>query len=208
MNLAQNAVFMDDNKERAARWAHLTEGIKGDYDRRVVEVLMDNTKNFFEQQYRAPLAQLQEMNTTANVDPFTTYAFPLIRRIYPDLIGKELVSIQPIPQPTGKVFYIDFQYGADLAPTAKGDQFAWDDNAMAKFNPYYAAGRAKGEIIGVGDGTKVLFNTKYSPVFPESVVVYINAVSTTSYTLNAATGAIELGSATAADGVVTVDMLS
>lgn len=205
MKGSANVVFMEESKERRERWAKLTEAITSDYDRRVVEVLMDNCKNEYERKYKMSLAQLQEMNTTANIDPFTTYAFPLIRRVYPNLIGRELVSIQPIPQPTGKVFYLDFSYGADFAPTVKGDKFSWNDNQMAKFNPYYAKGRAKGEILGTGDGSNKVFKTKYCPVFEASVVVYVSASATTAYDLDIATGTITFTSAPANAAVVTID---
>jgi len=201
-------VMMEEVPERKERWASLTEGVTNDYERRVVEILMDNTKTMFESKYRLPIEKLQEMNTTGNVDPFTTYAFPLIRRIYPNLIGRELVSVQPIPQPTGKIFYIDFSYGADLAPTAAGDKFSWEDDAMAKFNPYYAQGRAKGEILGVGDASETHFNLKNAPIFADSLVVYVNAVATTAYELTQNTSAgviITMNSAPAGSAVVTAD---
>jgi len=183
-----NTVFMEEDAARKEAWAYLTEDIKDDYDRRVLEVLCENQKNFYEQKYKMDLESLQEINTTGNIDPFTTYAFPLMRRIYPNLIGKELVSVQPIPQPTGKIFYIDFSYGADLAPTKKGDQFAWNNSdptsdKMAKFNPYYALGRAKGETLGTGDGTNKVFKTALAPVFANSLVLYVNSVAVTTFTI-------------------------
>lgn len=207
----QNVLFLTENEERRERWAHLTEGINNDMTRRVVEILMDNTKNYFERQYNMPLSRLDELSTTGNVDPFTTYAFPLIRRIYPNLIANELVSIQPIPQPTGKIFYLDFSYGADVAPTKKGDRFDIDAPGgngaqFSKFNPYYASSMARGEILGTGDGSTTEFNFKMGlPVFPDSVVVYINSVPTTAYTLNADKTGIILNTPPAKGEVVTAD---
>lgn len=205
-----NTVFLQENEQRQARWADLTEGIADNHMRRVTEVLMDNTKSHFERQYNMPLERLDELSTTGNVDPFTTYAFPLIRRIYPGLIANELISIQPIPQPTAKIFYLDFSYGADMAPTKAGDRFDMDapngnGPAFSKFNPYYASSMARGEIIGTGDATKKAFGTKYYPVFSDSVTVYVNAVPTTAYSLDPATGEITLTTAPAAAAVVTVD---
>lgn len=53
---------------------------------------------------------LSDVVTTANVLPFTTFAFPLIRRVFPRLIANDLVSVQPMSQPTGLVFYFDILY--------------------------------------------------------------------------------------------------
>ena len=38
------------------------------------------------------------------------FALPLIRRIYPNLIANELVSVQPMKEPSGKIFYLDYKY--------------------------------------------------------------------------------------------------
>lgn len=42
---------------------------------------------------------------------FTTMALPLVRRVFSRLLAMDLVSVQPISQPTAKVFYLDFLYG-------------------------------------------------------------------------------------------------
>jgi hypothetical protein len=52
---------------------------------------------------------LEEASLVAAVDPFTTTAFPMIRRVYPRLLAFDLVSIQPIAQPTAKIFFMDFK---------------------------------------------------------------------------------------------------
>jgi len=46
---------------------------------------------------------------------FTTIAMPLVRKVFNRLIAMDLVSVQPISQPTSKIFYLDFQYGTDYA---------------------------------------------------------------------------------------------
>lgn len=42
--------------------------------------------------------------TTNNYQKFT---FPLIKQVYPTLIAKKLVSVQPMGTPTGKLFTVD-----------------------------------------------------------------------------------------------------
>lgn len=205
------AVFLAENEQRQEKWSSLTEGIKSDYDRKVTEVLFENTQKFFEQQYKRPLDTLMELSTTGNVDPFTTYAFPLIRRVFPGLIANQLVSIQPIPQPTAKIFYLDFSYGADIAPTQKGDRFdreapGGNGAEFSKFNPYYASSMARGETAGVGDGANTQFYFGLGqPVFDESVVVYVDAVGTTAYTLDADKKGFNMNAAPANGATITVD---
>lgn len=62
----------------------------------------------------------EAVNVKANFAAFTTWSLPLIRKIWPKLMGNELVSMQSISQPTGKAFTIDFQYGSSGGAYAAG----------------------------------------------------------------------------------------
>lgn len=54
---------------------------------------------------------------------FTTIAMPLVRKIFSKLISMDLVSVQPINQPTAKIFYLDFlrDTGTSIHDTADTD---------------------------------------------------------------------------------------
>src|SRR4030042_1922386 len=102
-----NRFCIEENEARRKQWAYLTEGIddgsrRGKQKRLVIEAMLDQEKKW-----------LEEANTTANIGAFTTYAFPMVRKIFPKLISQNLVSVQPMSQPTGKVFFLDFKYGAN-----------------------------------------------------------------------------------------------
>jgi hypothetical protein len=56
---------------------------------------------------------------------FTTLALPLVRKIFSRLLAMDLVSVQPISQPTAKVFYLDFQYH-DQGSLANPDDSVFD----------------------------------------------------------------------------------
>jgi hypothetical protein len=55
---------------------------------------------------------------------FTTMALPLVRKVLDTLIAMDLVSVQPINQPTAKIFYLDFQYHEAPAGGEAGDSIA------------------------------------------------------------------------------------
>lgn len=104
------ASWMQEDPQRRARWAHLTEGLdtsradraKIDINlaRRQLEVLLDNQQR-----------QLSEdVNTTSLIAPFTTFRYPLVRRVFPRLIAHDIFSVQPMTQPTGKVFFFQTEY--------------------------------------------------------------------------------------------------
>ena len=50
--------------------------------------------------------------------------FPIIRRVMPQLIANELVSVQPINGRTGVVFYADYQFTDDKGGVKNGDLFS------------------------------------------------------------------------------------
>jgi len=56
---------------------------------------------------------LREASSMAagDVEGFAAVAFPIVRRVFGDLIANELVSVQPMSLPSGLIFFLDFQAG-------------------------------------------------------------------------------------------------
>lgn len=136
---------MQENAQRRARWAYLTEGLEK-HRRICTEVLLDNQNEILHR--KAELGPMfEDVVSTSNVLAFTTFAFPLVRRIFPRLIANDLVSVQPMSQPTGKIFYFDINY----SPNQVGSPLAYNRvdipaNFAANNNPpvpgYAAAAEA------------------------------------------------------------------
>jgi len=103
--------WMQEDAARQKKWAYLTDGISDATRRRVTEVLLDN-----EERYLNTPKLFEDVVTTAMVPSFTTFAYPVVRRVFPRLIAYDLVSVQPMTQPTGKVFYFDIEYSASGSP--------------------------------------------------------------------------------------------
>lgn len=53
---------------------------------------------------------LQESTMNSSVAGFSKIAFPLVRRVFANLIADKIVSIQPMSLPSGLLFYLDFKY--------------------------------------------------------------------------------------------------
>jgi len=196
--------FLVENKQRKERWAHLTEGLD-DYKRLALETMLQNTENWV----------LHETSNSGNVQGFTTFAFPLIRRIFPNLIANELVSVQPMSMPTGMIFYLDFLFGTSVRGTTADT--AMGGNLASGYNAYYAGGMVRGLILKnvdtdgyVGDGTETDFivdasNTDKLPILAGSATIYVDGIAVTATLTDAATGAFTLGVAPAPNAVVTAD---
>lgn len=183
--------FLIEDTQRREKWAHLTEGLE-DNKRLALETLFENASRW----------AMSEASDTSNVQAFTTFGFPLIRRVFPNLIANELVSVQPISMPTAMVFYLDFLYGTSIRGTTVGD------NIVGDFNPNYAGGMVRGLKIGTGTGAETVFTVAGAanlPVLAGSAIVYVDG-SPVAFTLtNANTGEFTLGAAPAQNAVVTVD---
>ena len=76
-------------------------------------------------------------------------ALPLVRKVFGQIAAKEFVSVQPMNLPSGLVFFLDFQYGSDKSPFAKGSSLYGNQTADGIDKPFgntntgglYGAGR-------------------------------------------------------------------
>lgn len=82
-----------------------------------IATLLENTAKFCNKKL------LNETSAIASGDVagFANTAFPMIRRIFANIIANELVTIQPMQLPNGLIFYLDF-----LAGSNKSIQHAFD----------------------------------------------------------------------------------
>ena len=202
--------IMQANPERRARWNFLMEGAvdtfesdlereymavgKGspdsstrDYARIQTEIMLESELlRVVNEELKDPNLcrlrpeQIFENMTTADVSPFTRFSLPLIRRVTPRTYARSLVNIQAMPQPTGKIFYLDVRYGNNKAPTVAGDRV----DLVANFNNHYAGG--KNTVEASGDGATVLFDLADGGT--SDVVAYIDGLVTTAFTVNVGAG--------------------
>jgi len=49
--------------------------------------------------------------SAGNSEAWAGVALPLVRRVFGEIVAKDLVSVQPMNLPSGLIFYLDFQYG-------------------------------------------------------------------------------------------------
>ena len=53
---------------------------------------------------------LNEESQTGGIAGYNKIAFPLVRRVFGQLLATELVAVQPMNLPSGLLFYLDFKY--------------------------------------------------------------------------------------------------
>ena len=125
------------------KWGALLEGIpaRNAQERHVRAV----SAMLFENQ-AMHLRSLNEETRSLNVGSFTKFIFPILRRVFPNLISNEIVSVQPMTAPVGAVFYMDYIYSTTKGPTTAGNVMPRD------FDKDYTSEFVNGEICATGDG--------------------------------------------------------
>jgi hypothetical protein len=141
----QYKVVSDDAKKLSSKWTKsgLLEGIKGENDRNVMSMLLENQAKQL----------VSEANVTGNQaggagsysgESWSGVALPLVRRVFGEIAAKEFVSVQPMNLPSGLVFYLDFKYGTNKAPFVAGDSLygaVASNNVTDITSSLYEAGR-------------------------------------------------------------------
>ena len=92
------------------KWGPVLEGIEDDYTKRVTAQLLENQAAFIiHEKLNEDISPAT--TTTGRLGTFQKFAFPLVRRVYPELIANKIVGVQPMQGPVSQIFYL----GADRA---------------------------------------------------------------------------------------------
>lgn len=78
-------------------------------------------------------------------------ALPLVRKVFGQIVSKEFVSVQPMSQPAGLVFYLDFQYANTKQPFTAGSSIYGNRSSTAQFP--FSTIDATGGLYGAGKFT-------------------------------------------------------
>ena len=86
--------------------------------------------------------------TAGGSEAWAGVALPLVRRVFGEIVAKDLVSVQPMNLPSGLIFYLDFQYGQN-APGFTENNSLYAASADQKKTELPAVGSGKG-LCGAG----------------------------------------------------------
>jgi len=129
------------------KWGKLVEGIQNPFVRGVTSVLLENQLNYLE--------NLNEDTLSTGIASFTKYIFPVLRRVFPNLIANQIVSVQPMTSPVGGVFTYEYKYGDTKGGATK------DTNLIQNFQRYYSSEKIDNEVKVASadvDGIKVAWS--------------------------------------------------
>ncbi len=104
-------VMQNQAGKLSAKWdkSGLLEGIESSTEKNNMAILLENQAKQL----------VNEANTTGtgasfsagNSEAWAGVALPLVRRVFGEVVAKDLISVQPMNLPAGLIFYLDFQYG-------------------------------------------------------------------------------------------------
>jgi len=157
--LTEGIVNRDLQKEGAAllnKWTRtgLLEGIENDITKNSMARLLENQAKEL----------LRESSTMAagDVEGFAAVAFPIVRRVFGQLIANEIVSVQPMSLPSGLIFFLDFTFG-NKRPSGTGSDVAVSGESL------YGGGVVGKQVTG-----GVNLGTTAQPQFAEKSFYALN----------------------------------
>jgi hypothetical protein len=162
------------------KWDRFLKGVPEDYTKKCMAMLMEN-------QFMDMRRQLAEDTLSTNAGVYTKYIFPVLRRVFPNLIANEIVSVQPMTAPVGAVFYFEYKHGRSKGNTTAGS------NMIQNFDDKYSSEQIEDEQLATitaaqewsavgGPGSVIL---QYNPVRPLDATV---GYAVTVEEFNAVTG--------------------
>ena len=114
-------VLQEQAGKLAGKWdkSGLLEGITSSTEKNNMSMLLEN-------QAKQLVNEANSTGTGAsfnagNSEAWAGVALPLVRRVFGEIVAKDLVSVQPMNLPAGLIFYLDFQYGSAGTTNAAGE---------------------------------------------------------------------------------------
>jgi hypothetical protein len=141
--------------------------------RAATAMVMENTIQYMPRALRKAGMLSEDAGTrTQAIADYATTIFPVLMRVFPNLIAHDLVSIQPMSGPVGAVFVFEYKHSTSKGTVQKGD------NMIQTFNPYYTSEEIVNEPLETGDGVGLGgagaagdFNLDFFPIFPKNSAV-------------------------------------
>jgi hypothetical protein len=148
--------MQSDAARMASKWAKtgLLEGLGSEVDKNNMALILEN---------QAKQLVVEQSSTNVGGANFVTgqgeqwagVALPLVRKVFGSLSTKEFMSVQPMNLPSGLVFFLDFQYGANSKAAPVGpfgpssDTYAATSSMYGNTNPGVNADPTNG-LYGAG----------------------------------------------------------
>lgn len=96
------------NESLCEKWEPILEGITDDSTRQMTAVLLENQAKSILTENARESGTLEEATTVGNLGTFQKFAFPLVRRVFPELLANKICGVQPMQGPVSQIFYLGY----------------------------------------------------------------------------------------------------
>ena len=129
------------------KWEPILEGITDDSTRQMTAVLLENQAKSILTESARETGTLEEATTVGNLGTFQKFAFPLVRRVFPELIANKICGVQPMQGPVSQIFYLGYnRAGQD---TTDGGTTTRSEQVYSRYRMVYG-GRVAGTQNKIG----------------------------------------------------------
>ena len=134
------------SKTLVDKWSPILEGVNDDYTRETTAVLLENQARHIlnEAQKDGMLSEATPgaaATTVGGIGTFQKFAFPLVRRVFPELIANKICGVQPMQGPVSQIFYLGYDRATDSRR----------ETVYSKYNLTYRNQVAGGQWGGAGE---------------------------------------------------------
>ena len=160
--------------------------------------MLENTANAYDTMKRLNEANGVQVTDIAGKNDYLN----LITAVMPTLVAEDVVSVQPLKQKAGVVYYLKSTYGDTKGRISKGDTISeinrvWPEDVNAAIE-YSSEDITDESVVVSGSGSSAAFNLAWTPVVPGSVKVTVSGAEVTddgegnigSGTIDYTTGAV------------------
>ncbi len=121
-------IMKEEREKLLKKWEPFLEGISDDYTAESTAMLLENEARY--------LAEAPEFSATStgDIQGLQKIMLPIVRRVFPNLIANNIVSVQPLSAPSGIIFYLKYQYGTDRPGNPDGYSYAGSAGTTSGIN--------------------------------------------------------------------------
>lgn len=151
-----NRLRKEQRDKIMGKWKPFLKGIDDDYLKESTAMLLENEAQYL----------VEEPSTQASdVVGIQKILLPIVRRVFPNLVANNLVSVQPLAGPTGVIFYLKYEFASTKSGTTAGDEYSMysenpSDTAQG-YNPWYSSDEVRVTTIVQVDGGGAAASTQY-----------------------------------------------
>ena len=134
--------MLKEDSQLLTKWKPVLEGIDNDYTRKVTAQLLENQAKSIIAEKNDRIDEADAPTTVGKLGTFQKFAFPLVRRVYPQLIANQIVGVQPMGGPVSQIFY--------LGVNRVAGQWQRDETVYSKYRLTYGGNVASAVFNSAG----------------------------------------------------------